>query len=126
MEHVDNQAASSSGSGNSGTSGSVEQHARDLARKVDSASAKMHSSWDGAASQVKDKLGSTGTRVKAKLSGAGAGAKKKLSAAKTVTADKAVVYRTNVEHKVQEHPLKSVGLAFGAGALIGLMLRRRR
>ena len=126
MEQVENQVTSSPLSGNSGSTGSVEQQGRDLARKVESASARMHSSWDGAASQVKDKLGSTGARVKAKLSGAGVGAKKKLAAAKTVTADKALEYRGNVEHKVQEHPLKSVGVAFGAGALIGLMLRRRR
>ena len=126
MEQVENQVASSSPSGNSESPGTVEQHARDLARKVDTASARMHSSWDEAASQVKTRLGSTGARVRARLSGAGGQAKRKLVAAKSATAGKAQDYRVNVEHQVQAHPLKSLGVAFGAGAVIGLLLRRRR
>jgi ElaB/YqjD/DUF883 family membrane-anchored ribosome-binding protein len=125
MEQVENQVSSNPPS-NTGSPGTIEEQARDIGRKVDSASARMQSSWDEASSQVKNKLGSTGVRVKAKLSGAGTKAKQKLAAARTATSDKALVYRTNVEHKVQAHPLRSVGVAFGAGALIGLMLRRRR
>ena len=126
MEQVENQPTSNPSAGTSDASGRAEQQARDLGRKVDSASARLHNSLDGAASQVKDKLGSTGARVKAKLSGAGEQAKHKLAVVKTATTGKAQDYRVNVEHKVQAHPLKSLGVAFGAGALIGLFLRRRR
>ncbi len=126
MEQVENPVSSGSVSGNSDPQGTIEQHARDLGRKVDSASARLHSSWDGAASQVKDKLGTTKSRVKAKLNETGSQAKHKLVKAKAATAEKAHDYRITVEHKVQAHPLKSLGVAFGAGALLGLMLRRRR
>lgn len=126
MEQVENQVASSPVTGNTDDHGSVEERARELGRKVDSASARVHSSWDEAASQMKDKLGSTGARMKAKFSDAGTQAKKKLSTAKVATKDKAQEYRVNVEHQVQAHPMRTIGVAFGAGALLGLLLRRRR
>lgn len=126
MEQVQNQVASGPNTGNTDSPGTVEEHARELGRKVDSASARVHSSWDEAALQVKNKLGSTGQRMKAKFANAGTQAKKKLSAAKVATADKAHDYRVGVEHQVQEHPMRALGVAFGTGALLGLLLRRRR
>ena len=42
------------------------------------------------------------------------------------TATKAKDYRVNVEHEVQAHPLKSMAYAFGAGAVVGLLLGRNR
>jgi len=64
-------------------------------------------------------------RVKEKILGAGGQAKQKLAAAKDATAAKAQEYRLGLEKKIQAHPLKSVGYALGAGAILGLLLRGR-
>jgi ElaB/YqjD/DUF883 family membrane-anchored ribosome-binding protein len=83
-------------------------------RKFDAASARLQGSWDEAASTVKSKI-----------LGARGQARQKLTAVKEATAAKALGARMSLERKVQEHPLKAVGYAFGAGALLGLLLRRR-
>jgi ElaB/YqjD/DUF883 family membrane-anchored ribosome-binding protein len=124
MQSVGNQV--SGGPEPSVQEGQIEERARELGRKADTASARLHNTWDGAASQVKSRIETTRVRVKNKLSGAGTRTKQKLSAAKVATTDKAQVYKTNVEQQVHAHPLRSMGYAFGAGALIGLLLRRRR
>ncbi len=64
--------------------------------------------------------------MKQKLAQAGEQAKKKLAAARTTTAVKAQQVRLGAEHQIQAHPLRAVGIAFGAGAILGLLLRRKR
>ena len=83
------------------------------------ASARLHGAWDEAGH-------STADMVKQKLHNAGEVAKSKLAAARDATAAKAHDARVGVEHQIQEHPLKAVGIAFAAGAILGLVLRRRR
>ncbi|UCE01628.1 MAG: DUF883 family protein [Candidatus Latescibacterota bacterium] len=122
MESVENQASG----GLNPTAGQIENRAREIGRKVDTASAKLHNTWDGAASQVKTRIGDTGKNVKNKLAGAGTQAKEKLAAAKVATTNKAQGYKLNVEQQVHAHPFRAIGYAFGAGALLGLLLRRRR
>jgi ElaB/YqjD/DUF883 family membrane-anchored ribosome-binding protein len=104
--------------------------------------ARVQGNWDdastdaGTAERVKQKLAHAGEAAKEKIThGAehakerlvhvGETAKHKLDAARTTTTAKAQEARTGVEHRIQAHPLKAVGIAFGAGALLGLLLRRR-
>lgn len=84
-----------------------------------SASARLQGSWDEASQ-------TTAHTVKQKLQHAGDVAKQKLAAARDATAAKAHDARVGVEHQIQAHPLKAVGIAFAAGAILGLVLRRRR
>jgi len=83
-------------------------------RKYDTASARLQGSWDETASSVKSKI-----------LGVGEQAKERLAAAKLATAAKAQGARLGLERQIQEHPLKAIAYAFGAGALMGLILRRR-
>ena len=83
-----------------------------------SASARLHGSWDDAGHTM-------GDTMKQRLQHAGATAKEKFAAARDATAAKAHEARVGVEHKIQAHPLKAVGIAFAAGAILGLALRRR-
>ena len=83
------------------------------------ASARLHGSWD-------DEGHGTADVVKQKLQHAGEAAKHKLAAARDATAAKAHDARVGVEHQIQSHPLKSIGIAFAAGAILGLALHRRR
>ncbi|MFQ5600474.1 MAG: hypothetical protein ACE5G2_07965 [Candidatus Krumholzibacteriia bacterium] len=126
MESAENQVTGNEAPKTSSAPGAVEERARDIGRKVDTASARMHTSWGDATSQVKSRIGTTGERVKLKLQVAGEEAKRKLVVAKDRTATKAKDYRVNVEHQVQAHPLKSLAYAFGAGAVVGLLLGRAR
>lgn len=110
---------------------------------IRSDAARLQGTWDdgstdaGAAERVKQKLAHAGEAAKDKimsgaehakerLSHVGETAKHKLDAARTTTTAKAQEARVGVEHRIQAHPLKAVGIAFGAGALVGLLLRRRR
>lgn len=86
------------------------------------ASARVQSAWESGRAQA----GSTAQKVKYKLTQAGTQAKKKLAAARTTTTAKAQQVRVGTEHRIQAHPLKAVGIAFGAGAVLGLLLRRKR
>jgi ElaB/YqjD/DUF883 family membrane-anchored ribosome-binding protein len=105
--------------------------------------ARVQGTWDdgstdaGAADRVKQKLAHAGEAAKEKIvHGAehakerlvhvGETAKHKLDSARATTSAKAHDARVGVEHRIQAHPLKAVGIAFGAGALLGLLLRRRR
>ena len=84
-----------------------------------SASARVHGSWDDAGR-------TTGDAMKQRLQHAGQTAKNRLAAARDKTAAKAHEARVGVEHQIQAHPLKAVGVAFAAGAILGLVLRRRQ
>lgn len=123
METTQNQVH---GSNDANSLGPVEEKARDLGRRVDSASARLHHSWGDATSVVKNRIGTTGERLKYRLQVAGEKAKQKLTVARQRTAIKARSARANVETQVQEHPIKSLAIALGTGAFIGLMLRRTR
>ena len=83
-----------------------------------SASARVHGSWDDAGH-------TTGDAMKQRLQHAGEAAKHKLAAARDATGRKAHEARVGVENQIQAHPLKSVGIAFAAGAILGIVLRRR-
>ncbi len=85
-----------------------------------SASARMHGSWEDTS------RGSNAESMKQKLTHAGETAKQKLAAAQKATAAKAHDARIGVERQIQTHPLKAVGIAFAAGAILGIALRRRR
>jgi ElaB/YqjD/DUF883 family membrane-anchored ribosome-binding protein len=73
----------------------------------------------------KDRYEPSRRPVKDKILGASGQAKKKLAAAKLATTAKAQEYRVGIEKKIQAHPLKAVGYALGAGAVLGLLLRTR-
>ena len=49
----------------------------------------------------------------------------RLIAAKGRLADGVQTGRVKVERQIAQHPMKSLAIAFGAGALLGLLLRRR-
>jgi ElaB/YqjD/DUF883 family membrane-anchored ribosome-binding protein len=110
----------------SSPTGPGEDRARDLGRRVDNASARVQHSWVSATSTARERIGSTGEQLKYRLQEAGEKAKQKLSVAKAQTISKAKDYKVGAEHKVQEHPIRSVAIAFGTGALVGLLLRRKR
>lgn len=121
METTQNQIH---GNEDTASPGPGEDRARDLGRRVDSAaSARIQHSW----MDKPKRLGSsTGQQLKYRLQEAGEKAKQKLSVARAHTVSKAKDYKVNVEHKVQEHPIRSVAIAFGTGAVVGLLLRRKR
>lgn len=120
METTQNQIH---GNDDTASPGLGEDRARDLGRRVDSAaSARIQQTW----MDKPKRLGNTGQQLKYRLQVAGEKAKQKLSVARAHTVSKAKDYKVNVEHKVQEHPIRSVAIAFGTGAVVGLLLRRKR
>ncbi len=119
MESAENQVT-----GNVTASG--EERARDLGRTGDNASARLQIPSGETTSQTKNPLGSIGERVKHELEVAGEEAKRKFGVARNRTTTKAKECRVSVEREAQAHPLKSVAYAFGAGALVGLLLGRTR
>ena len=124
MESAENQMTGNALA--SGDSAARDETARDLGQRADNAAARFQLSSAEATSEVKSKLGSTLERLSQKRQVAAKGAKSKLVVAKERTATKAKDYRVNVEHEVQAQPLKSVAYAFGAGAVVGLLLGRSR
>jgi ElaB/YqjD/DUF883 family membrane-anchored ribosome-binding protein len=106
--------------------GRIENKATALARKADAASARLQHTWEDATSQVKSRIGTTTEQVRYKMQVASEKAKQQLVVAKTKTAQKTQAARVRVEGEVQAHPIKSVAVACGAGALIGVLLRKRR
>ena len=105
--------------------GALEDKARALGRKADAASARLQHTWEDATSQVKTRIGSTTEQVRYKLQEASEKAKHQLGVAKERTVQKSQDAKVRVEGQVRSHPIKSVALAFGAGALLGVLLRRR-
>ena len=81
-----------------------------------SASARMHGSWEDTSHES----------VKQKLTHASETAKQKFAAAQKATAVKAHNARIGVERQIQAHPLKAVGIAFAAGAILSIAALRRR
>lgn len=105
--------------------GHTDNKATALGRKADAASARLHTTWEDATSQVKSRIGTTTERVRYKVQVASEKAKQQLGVAKTKTAQKTQAARVHVEGEVKSHPIKSVAVAFGAGALLGVLLRKR-
>lgn len=124
MDTVQNQNTENSQGVAAG--GAIEDKARDMGRKADTASARLQHTWEDATTQVKNRIGSTSEQVRYKLQVASEKAKQQLGVAKEKTANKTREARVRVAGEVQTHPVKSVALAFGAGALLGLLIRRGR
>ena len=105
--------------------GSLENKATALGRKADAASARLHNTWEDATSQVKSRIGTTTEQLRYKVQVASEKAKQQLGVAKTKSVQKTQAARVRVEGEVKSHPIKSVAVAFGAGALLGVLLRKR-
>jgi ElaB/YqjD/DUF883 family membrane-anchored ribosome-binding protein len=84
----------------------MEEKGRELGRKSDPASARLDTDLD------------TSPRLRQQV-------RHKLVAAKGRLVEGVQAGRSKVETQVQQHPMKSLAIAFGAGALVGLLLRRR-
>jgi len=123
MDTVQNENVNASQ--NLGDEGNLANKATALGRKADAASARLHSTWEDATSQVKSRIGSTTEQLRYKVQVASEKAKQQLGVAKTKTVQKTQAARTRVEGEVKTHPIKSVAVAFGAGALLGVLLRKR-
>ena len=106
--------------------GTIEDKARGIGRKADTASARLQHSWEDATAQVKSRIGSTTEQVRYKMQVASEKAKQQLGVAKEKTVHKTQEARVRVAGEVQSHPVRTVALAFGAGALVGLLIRRGR
>ena len=106
--------------------GVVEEKAREIGRRVDSASAHLQDTWGEAATNVKDRLGTSGEKLKYKAQVVREQAKQKMVVAKQRTSAKLHESRAQLETQVQSHPLKTVAYAFGAGALLGVLLGRAK
>jgi len=90
--------------------GPLESKGRELGRKADEAGARLAS----------------GLREKAQdLSSAGQALQDRASAAKERVAGGVRDGRERVAQEVQTHPMRTLLWAFGAGALVGMMLGRR-
>ena len=124
MDTVQNQNTENSSVDTTGHN--IEGKARDIGRKADTASARLQHSWEDATAQVKSRIGTTSEQVRYKLQVASEKAKQQLGVAKEKTVAKSHDARVRVAGEVQTHPVKTVALAFGAGALVGLLIRRGR
>jgi ElaB/YqjD/DUF883 family membrane-anchored ribosome-binding protein len=91
-------------------SGSFEERGRELGRKADDLSARVQS---GVRERVHE------------VSEAGHRAQEKIGAAREQVVGGVHQGRERVEREVQDHPMRTLLWAFGAGALIGLLLGRR-
>lgn len=91
--------------------GSLEERGREAGRQAEAAAAQVQSKADEAASR----LGAAGTQVK-----------EKWNAARDRVAHGVQNGRERVSHEVQDHPVRTLLYAFGAGALVGLLMRRRK
>ena len=120
MDTVQNQNA------NESNEGAIEHKASELGRKADAAGARLQHTWEDATSSVKSRLGTTKEQVRYKMQLASEKAKQKLGNAKTATVTKSRDAKIKVEGQVQSHPIKSVAVAFGAGALLGVLLTKGR
>lgn len=105
--------------------GALENKGTAFGRKADAASARLQHTWEDATSQVKSRIGTTTEQVRYKMQVASEKAKQQLGVAKEKSAVKTKAARVRVEGQVQSHPLKSVAVAFGAGTLLGVLLRKR-
>ncbi len=92
------------------TAGPLEEKGRDLGRKADELGERLQS---GIHDQAR-KLDEAGRHVQEKLAAAGESA-----------AGRARDGQVRLEREVQEHPFRSLLSAFGAGAIVGMLLGRR-
>lgn len=92
------------------TTGPLEEKGRELGRKADELGARLQGG-------IRDKT--------QELQEAGHHLQEKLAGAKERVAHRVHDGRVRVERQVQEHPVRSLLYAFGAGAIVGLVLGRR-
>ena len=91
--------------------GNLEEKGHDLGQQADAAVSRVQARAEEAASGWRE----TGTHVK-----------EKWTAAKDRVAHGVQNGRDRVTHEVQDHPVRTLLYAFGAGVLAGLLMRRRR
>jgi ElaB/YqjD/DUF883 family membrane-anchored ribosome-binding protein len=108
MSTTPNPASGSSTSGTRGAT-STEDPAR-VARRDDPAAARIDAAAEAAG---------------ARLQGPGPHVRDRLVAAKDRVVHGVQDGRDKVNDQVQKHPMKSLLYAFGAGAVVGLLMRRR-
>jgi ElaB/YqjD/DUF883 family membrane-anchored ribosome-binding protein len=92
------------------TAGRLEEKGRELGRKADELGARLQ----GEIRNKTQELQEAGHRLQERLAGA-----------KERVAHRVHDGRVQVERQVQEHPVRSLLYAFGAGAIVGLLLGRR-
>jgi ElaB/YqjD/DUF883 family membrane-anchored ribosome-binding protein len=90
--------------------GRLEERGRELGRRADELGARIQGGLRDKAHEVSE----FGHRVQERLEGA-----------KDKVASGVHQGRDRVEREVQDHPMRTLMWAFGAGALIGLLLGRR-
>lgn len=95
-------------------SGSLEEKGRELGRKADAATSRIHDTWN-----------ETKSRVSHSLEEKTAAVKDGLTSARERIGEEVQTGRAKVTHEVQEHPLRTLLYAFGAGALVGVLLSYR-
>lgn len=95
-------------------SGTLEDKGRELGRKADAATARVQDTWNETKSRLSHSLEAKSEAVKDGLA----------SARRRVT-EEVQTGRAKVEHEVQVHPFRTLLYAFGAGALVGLLLSYR-
>lgn len=89
--------------------GSMEEKGREAGRQADAAAAKVQGSLDEGVSRLRE----TGAQVK-----------EKLGTARERVSQGYEDGREKVTQHVQDHPMRTLLYAFGAGALFGLLMRR--
>lgn len=90
--------------------GPIEERGRDLGRKADELGARLQSGLRDKAHEVSE----AGHRVQ-----------ERFEAAKDKVSGGVHQGRERVEREVNDHPMRTLLWAFGAGALIGLLLGRK-
>lgn len=108
---TDNAAVGSSPTGQDARMGGrLEERGRDLGRRADELGARIQSGLRDKAHEASE----IGHRVQERFEGA-----------KEKMATGVHQGRERVEREVQDHPVRTLLWAFGAGALVGLLLGRR-
>jgi ElaB/YqjD/DUF883 family membrane-anchored ribosome-binding protein len=88
----------------------MEDKAREAGRRADQAAARI----EGQAEEASARLHEAGSQVR-----------ERFVAAKDKVAHGVQNGREKVNQQVQDHPMKTLLYAFGAGALVGMLMRRR-
>lgn len=89
--------------GETSQAGRFEDRGRDLGRRADRVAASVEHGIESTTHRIEEGLATARDRVGSQLSAG----------------------RMRVSHEVQEHPLRTLLYAFGAGALIGMLLSMR-
>ncbi len=93
---------------------------------IDSPTADTHEDLKDKASRLKDHVGKTATLAKDVACEGIKSAKESASAMYQAGVDRAGEMRDSTVGFVRENPIKTVLLAVGVGAIVGLLLARRR